>query len=386
MSFRRQLTSITILNRPVLVAENSYRISVQPCPDTPQLKSVWQQLESRAEANFFLSWHWISTWLEAYQPNAQLLCIKNAETIVGLGLLVKHRQYRYGLLKSEQLYLHQTGKPKEDQIWIEYNGLLHDQSQSDAITKAAFAHLSAQYSGWDECVLGAITQHQANLITASLNVYSDELWAANSYCVDLQLLRDNNRQYLDSLSANTRGQIRKSIREYQAIGELQLRPAASIEQAQAFFDQAAPIHQARWGSAAGESGFANPEFIRFHRLLINNNWAKGFVNLYQLTVNEEVLGFFYNFIYQGRVYFYLSALQESAQPKLKPGLVGHCLLIQHYIEQGLASYDFLGGDARYKKSLATVSGRLIQVRLQKKCWKYALENWAKKIKRTRISP
>jgi len=37
---------------------------------------------------------------------------------------------------------------------------------------------------------------------------------------------------------------------------------------------------------------------------------------------------------------------------LRPGLVCHLLAIEHYRRAGMRRYDFLGGDARYKRSFA----------------------------------
>ena len=71
--------------------------------------------------------------------------------------------------------------------------------------------------------------------------------------------------YLDTLSSNTRYQIRRSRRIYEERGQVELKRAQSVGEALEFFDQIGPLHIHRWGGELGESGFVNPEFLLFHR-------------------------------------------------------------------------------------------------------------------------
>ena len=49
---------------------------------------------------------------------------------------------------------------------------------------------------------------------------------------------------------------------------------------------------------------------------------------------------------------YQSGFAYSEDPREKPGLVCHTLAIDHYARLGMRVYDLLGGDDRYKKTLA----------------------------------
>ena len=77
------------------------------------------------------------------------------------------------------------------------------------------------------------------------------------------------------------------------------------------------------------------------------------VLLLELRAGEEIIGVLYNFVYRGRVYFYQSGFRYSEDSRLKPGLLSHYLAIRHCLAQPiLTEYDFLAGDAQYKRSLA----------------------------------
>jgi len=76
----------------------------------------------------------------------------------------------------------------------------------------------------------------------------------------------------------------------------------------------------------------------------------------------------------------LSGLVSETDSALKPGLLGHSLCIQRYIDKGMDYYDFMGGEARYKQSLGTESIPIFQVSLQRDMIKFRLERSARLIK------
>jgi CelD/BcsL family acetyltransferase involved in cellulose biosynthesis len=171
------------------------------------------------------------------------------------------------------------------------------------------------------------------------------------------------------------------MRLYQdTLGELRLDFAASVDEALRFFDDSAPLHLARWGDGYSQSGFANPKFVQFHHTLIRRGFDQGQIDLIRVRAGERILGYFYNFRFDGVVYFYLSGLVNESESKLKPGLCGHALAIQHYADAGYAYYDFMGGEERYKSSLAECRDELFQLSLQKDRLHFRLENFLRLVK------
>jgi CelD/BcsL family acetyltransferase involved in cellulose biosynthesis len=82
----------------------------------------------------------------------------------------------------------------------------------------------------------------------------------------------------------------------------------------------------------------------------------GEVDLLRITAGSSTVGYLYNFIHRGRVYAYQSGFDYAgAGAHEKPGLTCHRLAIEHYLSEGMDSYDFLAGEDRYKASLANTS-------------------------------
>lgn len=342
------------------ILENGLSVSLEKCCDFSDLEKIWRQLEEECRPPFFLSWLWISTWLESIKPNATVATIRNQDRVVGLGLLVFKTQKIAKFFTSHVFYLHQTGDLQEDQIWPEYNAFMVLPEFSGHAEKAALLHLKNSSIPLDELRMGASLERTAELYSTAFDARHD-FWTSPAYGVDLDAVRASGGSYLASLSRNTRHQINRSFRRYEEDGRtLSLQFAQTKEQALALFKDMGPLHIERWGDKLGESGFVNEKFVGFHAQLISNGWAAGAIDLVCLKAGNEPIGYFYNLRSADTIYFYMSGLVREKDAKLKPGLCGHSLLVDHYLAQDFAYYDFMGGNERYKQSLGAQHGVLYQ--------------------------
>jgi CelD/BcsL family acetyltransferase involved in cellulose biosynthesis len=166
-------------------------------------------------------------------------------------------------------------------------------------------------------------------------------------------------------------------------GPLELNIAHTIEGALDTFSESAEWHRQRWGDTSEGSGFDNPHFVNFHNDLIKQAFLRQEIKLIRVTAGKHTLGFLYCFSFHNKIYFYLSSINyEVTDNKLKPGLVMHYMAIQHFESLGYDSYDFLGGEARYKKSLSTVSYPLAMLSINKPTLGYKFEALARCVKKT----
>jgi len=349
-----------------------------PVTDLAHLGARWQDLEGRAAPTVFLSWQWVGQWLAVYQPRAQVLEVMEEGRVVGLGVVVQTQERRHGLLRSDCLRLHQTGQREQDQIWIEYNGFLAEKGREKAVAEACLRYLCNDLPGWDEFIVGAIDAGDAVEYARITGLEPHLRWEAPCYGVDLDALRSSGQHYLDTLSRNTRYQINRAHRLYEERGPVQLVRPDSVDEALAAFDRIGPLHLERWGHGPDQSGYANPDFVRFHRGLIQEQWPRGGVDLVSVRVGDEVIASFYNLLYGQSVYFYLGGMKPEADNRYKPGLLGHSLCIEDYRQHGFHYYDFMGGAERYKTQLGVFHRQLVQVSLQRARFKLKLESVMRK--------
>lgn len=354
-------------------------VSIHSNFDLASLEADWTSLQEKADHRFFLSWGWIESWLTTFPIEPSLLKVRYQSNVVGLVLFCKKSVRRHTLFSVEQCFINESGVPDFDQQWIEYNKFLIDDKFKNEVYKVIVNALITQVS-WDELRFGVTRGQDAIYLQNALNLNMQVDWSSESHGIDLNSLRDNQSDYLSSLSRNTRSQIRRSIKEYEKHGPLSIEHATSKRQSSEFLAEIAPLHKERWGVGYQESGFANHYFCDFHQKLLDNNWEQGYIDAIRVKCGDEPIAYFYNYIYGNRVYFYISALVFESNNKKKPGMVGHALCIQQYLDNGLSYYDFMGGGEKYKDSLATRTGKFLRVTYQKPRLKLKIENKLRSIK------
>jgi len=326
-------------------------VTLAPVTDFAALGERWRILEQRVTCSFFQSWTWMGCLAEERFPDPVLLEARASGETVALALFNRRRFPR------EVLYLGETGNTAHDSPFIEYNAPL---VAADAGPEVAAACLRAARRApvgtaraWlpRRLVLSGVDDAGLAAARASGPVGMRRTEIAPT--VDLAGLRREGRDFLDGLSANTRYQLRRSDRAYAASGALEVAPARARDDAHAWLDELAGLHQATWTQRGAAGAFATRFFTRFHHALIDRALERDEADLLRITAGERRIGFLYNFRFSGRALAYQSGFDyASAGRHEKPGLTCHHQAIRHYAGKGLRTYDFLAGEARYKRSLA----------------------------------
>jgi CelD/BcsL family acetyltransferase involved in cellulose biosynthesis len=344
------------------------------------LATMWQDLESRSDAAFFLSWNWIGCWLRETGGSPDVLVGRADGQVVLLGLMVRRRRRDVLPFGIRGVHLNATGQPDTDIITIEYNGFLIDRDCRAEIATEAVEFLLGEGQNCDELHLKSVPLPYGDALRHPALVYR-ELARKPSYRIDLDAARATKGGYMASLSTNTRQKLRQSLRHYEQQGALELHRAADVPEALAFLDALGTLHQTTW-KGRGESGaFAYPFFVRFHRALIAACLPGGFVEVVRVSCGGAPIGYLYNFLYRRHVLFYLSGFLYPEDPRLRPGLVTHLMCIEQHLRDGAAVYDFMEGEARYKASLGRSGPESVYLLVQRATWSIRLENALRGLKR-----
>lgn len=325
------------------------QITLAPVEDWAALGASWRRLEAEASCSFFQSWTWIGCLAEERFPDPVLLEARDDGEIVALALFNRRRS-RTG---RQILFLHETGDPVRDRPFIEYNGLLHRAGVGDGVMAACLraARWRAVGSAHPLLPRRLVLSGVDGRLLAAAQAKPRRSMAAPFLA--LAKLRDAGRDVLDAFSANTRHQVRRSMRVYAALGELALHRATTPAAAHAYLDELAVLHQQTWTARGRPGCFAQPFFARFHHALIDRSMTRQEIDLFRVTVGGTLVGVLYNFRHRGRSLAYQSGFAYGLGGRhAKPGLTSHVLAIRFCLEAGLDAYDFLAGEDRYKSSLS----------------------------------
>lgn len=336
-----------------------------PRQQAAYVEQVWNALQARCAHPYFLSWGWVSTWLKTLPPTQRVWLIagfSNGEAVLAffVGTTISWLPVP-GLRRAA---LNATGNEQLDKIYVEYNGLLAD--PETPLDFDLFRRACGQIR-WTELRLpGLSCRFAAQLHPLTEN--PETHWAlleetTAAYWVNLEQVRAQNMDYAALLSANKRAQIRRSIKEYEKDGPITVQEAQTPQQALRFLEQLANYHQKEWQERGRDGAFSNEYFRRFHHALITERFAHGEIQLLRVAAPNIELGYLYNFVYHGRVYFYQSGFNYQPGNLHRPGLVSHYYAVLRNAQHGHAVYDFMAGQDDYKKSLSTDSEPMYWLRL-----------------------
>lgn len=327
----------------------SFIARFEPLPDNAALEPRWRALEDLCDASFFLGWTWMGSWLESLRasPAARLpdlLVVENNGREVALALVGRSKDKRaFGNVAT--LWLNQAGDIDADRPFIEYNGLLmhsdHAQSAYDAVLAAIMAR-----TDWKALRLSGVTPG-----TGLKRAQGFRRWTLRDsspvYFIDLDAVHSAGGDYLALLSANSRTQIRRSLKELSGPVEVEVASSASE------IDEWLGAMQTLNAGRHADNAWDHAAFHAFARTIAINGLANGQVELLQMRGTGNVIGYLLNFCYRGQAMNYQSAFAAPAGPKSKPGLMCHAAAVQYYATQHFSVYSLLAGKDRYKQSLST---------------------------------
>jgi CelD/BcsL family acetyltransferase involved in cellulose biosynthesis len=327
---------------------------------------VWAAVYARSGTrSAFLAAGWVSAWIEAFGSQlrpAALIWRDSGDDPVGVALL-SLRLERAGPMRIRAAYLNATG---EQRVASEHNRILCVPECREAVLDGLRDHLRGQ--SVEMLRLCGFEIDDAEALQKRWPRGPSYGFVSEDRHVRLDELRQQQQPYLQTLSRNTREQVRRSLRLYeQTYGPIACERITDPTAMGAAFEELCALHEARW-RARGEAGvFADERVLRFPAALRRAQPAGGAgsapaVEFLRVRCGDTTIGLLYNLLHGGRVNFYQSGLRYEADGKLKPGLVTHALAVQRYAEAGYDEYDFLAGEAdtvQYKMSLGRESRPLV---------------------------
>lgn len=313
-------------------------------PDRAMLAQRWQALESRAEPSFFLGWTWMGSWLDSYPIQPDLLAVTDQEgRDVALALMGHAMQPRL-LGPIATLSLNQSGDPVADRPYVEYNGLLVEAGREGEAVPAALAAIGRRRDWRALRISGIVPGSPLLNLPARRKVRVD---ASPVYRVDLDGVRAASGDYLSLLSANTRSQIRRAMKDHG--GPLPSIAVATAGDIAPWLEEMAALN----GGRHADNAWDDPAFRAFVATLAKRGLPTGEVELLRFADAGGIVGLLLNFVHLGQAMNYQSAFAEPRTAKDKPGLLCHAAAVGHYAARDLAHYSLLAGKDRYKQSLST---------------------------------
>lgn len=327
--------------------------------DLTGIEEAWLALERRVGTPFVMySWVWTEIWLRHYTDCVDF-CFAIGEYAgepVGIALITASRPRYLPIPKFRSVvHIGTAGEPRGQSVDVESNRILALPEHHSTFARMLIPAIRHRFRPFAVHLDGFDTSDFAALQSGCLAIEMHDIPCPT---FDLRSARDEHRgDILATLGSGVRSRIRRSNRGF---GELHGEWATSTDQALAIYEELQHLHQSGWTQRGRPGAFASRRFREFHRDYIAYSMnTTGNVMLFRLSHDDTTIGCLYGFIEAGAVLFYQSGFLQTDDNRLKPGLSTHAACLQQAMERGLDAYNFLGGEARYKRELSTTE-RLIR--------------------------
>jgi CelD/BcsL family acetyltransferase involved in cellulose biosynthesis len=348
-------------------------IVIEPLPRLDQLASLWRDFDRMGAHDFFVTWTWLGTWLQAL-PNSvrpQLVKAMRGDVVVGLATVSLTSSRLHGLVPISQAWLNASGNSDIDQLTIEHNGFASAQVSREQLMQGLIRTFAEGQISADELVLPGI----AGVIPGRKLIDVGKLVPAFGTRLDKL---DSSQGIEPLLSPNARQQLRRSLRQAQRVGPIKVEVAPNLSTALQFFEQMKILHIHWWERRGRRHAFSHSFFEKFHLELVANGMRDKNIDLLRVSAGDHVIGYLYNFRRNGKISSYQTGFDESI-PNLRPGYICHALAMKHYADEGMLYYDFLAGSNRLKQSFSSERYELGWHHLRRKTTLFQIDATARRI-------
>ena len=357
------------------ITEVSITVTREKISNPGSLEETWMELQSDSECKFFLSWHWIGPWLEQIVNFADVYLIRivQGDKTIGLCTFLDIKKWNY-FYRSRNIYFNEFPAHPYNMV-IEYNSPLLRKGYESSATRALLNWFVSECSDWEEINLNAIDAKSGfyKYLNSEL-LCRLEITPLRHEQVNI-FNRGNSGGSIDNyLSSNRRYQLRRTMRMYEKEhnSPVEFHVAENSEEALAYFREMGVLHTAYWKSKGRAGSFANSLWVNFHEKIISSPSSSRFVRIIKFCCGDYTIGYLYNFLWRDEMMNVQSGFHYSRDAKFKPGYIAHYLAMGYALENGCHSYNYLAGDAQYKRSLSNHKDNLVWLRIRKPLLKFRI--------------
>jgi len=353
--------------------------SYNPFSQFAIVEEIWTSMLEKCPHPYFLSWAWTEIWIKSLPEDCNLSLVAgfHSDSPVIAFFLGAKKRTKYSVFNSNHLSLNETLISYIDAAtYIEYNAILIDPEITISL-ESLLEQLPA--NSWDQFRMTRwSSKFQPNLVLNSHLNKKYELYIENleSYYVDLEKVRRNNNDYLSLLKPKRQKQIRRSITEYEKMGEIKVHVAVTVEEALNIYEKYLELQQKRCKDLGYRSTMATDYAIDFHIKLISERFNHGEIQMIKISAGDHTIGCVYDIIFNREVLGISCGFNYLPGNVFMPGFVCHYYVVTYNAKIGMRSYDWLAEGGEYKSKLCTDLNEMQTINIHKKGVKNTIENIA----------
>jgi hypothetical protein len=331
------------------------------------LEGEWRKLtetndEKKEPLQCFMSWEWLSQWLETYQiyiNELKVICILYGDEYVAIAPFYTYTNKVLGVT-SKTLAFIATNEPEYCEVASEFIDIAytakHKHKIIDLLTEQLSNLTNITRLSFKDLNKHSLMYAVCQKLKLQTIAYEEHITGYQFY-VNIAV----PTQYPTSFSKKKK----RILNKFEKIDDTK-KPRFIIanEEVQALklYEQLVNLHQKRWQQQNKPGVFSNNNFYEFHNQFIKKSFKKGIIVLSAIQIEGQIISVNYSIKWHNTLYFYQSGIDESYKPNLSPGLLNHLLLIRYCKEQDIQKYNLLKSVKNdYKSQFSQLGDELIDI-------------------------
>jgi len=317
---------------------------------------------------------WLFAWWREFgrdDGRALRVVVVEDESLIGLVPLSTRRIWHRRAIPIRRLELLGRGEDPAAEVCSDYLGPIAARGRERDVASAfAQALTDGALGRWDELAMPAMSGDDPSLahLRAQLAAHGAHVAVEQtdtSFHIPLPPTWDD---YLKALKGQDRYVVTRALRELAAwagpdgYAVTRATTRAELEEGKRVLRS---LHSERWSADGRDGVFANARFRRFHDDVMADLFAGrdgASLDLAWLSVKGEPVAATYSLVFANAISFYQSGRKLDVPKNVRVGIAMHALAIQAAIAARRAVYDFLGGDAQYKRQLSLATRPIVTLR------------------------
>jgi CelD/BcsL family acetyltransferase involved in cellulose biosynthesis len=313
----------------------------------------WNELLNASQANtIFLTWEWMTTWLDTVYPDAHICIIMVRDS---KGQLVAVAPFYFSELRLLGTIKYKCLRVIGDcQSGAEYGDVIVRTGFEKSAMSVVSQALMDNKKQWD-CIFFTNVPGWTDASQRITNMCSQQKFIIHERTIKFSMssIPETHDAFLKSLSRNRRKQIKEKTHQLEKRHDVEFVSCAPPEELPELLSHLFELHRKRWESVGQKGSFVRrPPMQRFYEQFAPVALREGWLRLYALRLDGVVKAIQYGYAYNQAFH----QLQEGFDPKILKGL-GNVLrnqVFQACIKEGLQEYDNLGGFTEHKRRWGAV--------------------------------
>ncbi|MFB2933952.1 GNAT family N-acetyltransferase [Aerosakkonemataceae cyanobacterium BLCC-F154] len=337
-----------------------------------ELRENWDSIYAAdSQAHFFLSWIWLSGWLEMVHERWFILAAKpdtEDSSYIAFFPLKMLLKYQDGGNFETEIYM--VGNSLAD-----YTGLICLPGYEEEVIPAFAAYIQEQLV-WSNFNVKSFLQTDTRMSLflnsfsrdsfklSQLQVQSLNAEDPDSNVAPYLLLPDDWEKYLqNNVGTNTRQKIRRFLRKVESSNELKIT-YVNADNFASHSEILLKFWESRWRDKKGDNFDV---IMNYYRLILRHCFVNNCLYLSVLWQGDKPLGAIANFIdFEQKSMLFVITGRDQTCKNPPPGLILHADAIRYAIQNGFKVYDFLMGNEEYKYSFGSQDRHLLHFLAKRK--------------------